>query len=58
MKHQHKPIMLQEVLPSAQYGMAKRDLSELEDKLVPAVVTQPLSPMSLLLRPAAECVFH
>jgi len=50
--------MLREMLPSVGYGVAKCDRSELEDKPVPAVVRQPVRSMSLLLRPAAECVFH
>jgi hypothetical protein len=43
---------------SAEYGMAKYDRSELQDKPLPAVVTQPLSSMSVVLRPAADNVFH
>ena len=39
-KHQHKPIMLREILRSVECGMSKCDLCELEDKPVPAVVTQ------------------
>lgn len=58
MKHQHTPIMLREMLSSAEYGMAKCDRSELEDKPIPAVVTQPITSTSVLLRPAAERVFH
>jgi hypothetical protein len=46
------------MLSSAEYGMAKCDRSELEDKPIPAVVTQPITSTSVLLRPAAERVFH
>ena len=49
--------MLREMLPSVEYEMAKCDRSALEDKPVPAVVTQPVTSMSVYQGPPLNVYF-